>query len=91
MEPATHNDHNVYILGAGFSRDAGIPLVAGFLNAMRDSLDWLENEERHEEVEAVKQVLAFRRQASAATSWIDVDPDNIEELFSVASGLDPLP
>lgn len=32
-----HNDRNVYILGAGFSADAGMPLVLGFMNTMRDA------------------------------------------------------
>ena len=35
---AIYNDRNVYILGAGFSADAGMPLVAGFMNTMRDAV-----------------------------------------------------
>ena len=32
-----HNDHNVYILGAGFSAQAGLPLITDFMNRMRDA------------------------------------------------------
>ena len=30
-----HNNHNVYILGAGFSHDAGLPLISDFLIRMQ--------------------------------------------------------
>jgi hypothetical protein len=46
------NDHNVYILGAGFSVDGGPPLVADFMNAMRDSVEWLQAKKRDAEAEA---------------------------------------
>jgi hypothetical protein len=36
------NDHNVYVLGAGFSREAGYPLIADFTMKMRDALEWFE-------------------------------------------------
>lgn len=78
-------NHNVYILGAGFSFDAGIPLVYDFLNFMRDSLGWLENNGRDAEAQAVKNVFDFRKQASAATERINLNLENIEELFSLAS------
>ena len=80
-----HNDHNVYILGAGFSVDAGMPVVRNFLRRMRDSLSWLEGQERNVEVFAVRDVLVFFQKASAAAYRTKIDPENIEELFSLAS------
>ncbi len=80
-----HNDHNVYILGAGFSVDAGLPLVSNFLTKMRDAYDWLRSERREPEAKAVKAVLEFRHDAASAALRIKIDPDNIEELFSLAA------
>jgi hypothetical protein len=62
-----NNDQNVYILGAGFSADAGLPLIGGFMNKMRDAVDWLEKQgDRKREIEAITNVLAFRRRAASA-------------------------
>ncbi|WP_342750606.1 SIR2 family protein [Termitidicoccus mucosus] len=79
------NDHNVYILGAGFSARANMPLVSNFLTRMRDSYPWLISERRKREAEAVQAVLEFRRSASSAAYWVNLDLENIEELFSLAS------
>lgn len=79
------NDHNVYILGAGFSADAGMPLVSDFLLQMRDSHSWLEQNGRKAEAVAVNKVLEFRLDAASAAYWVTLDLENIEELFSLAS------
>jgi hypothetical protein len=79
------NDHNVYILGAGFSRDAGLPLISDFLVRMRDSYEWLLAQARHAEAEAVEKVLRFRLKAASAAYYVTLDLENIEELFSLAS------
>lgn len=79
------NDHNVYILGAGFSREAGLPLVSDFLVRMRDSHPWLMSKGRQKEADAVQKVLEFRLEAASAAYWINLDLENIEELFSLAS------
>lgn len=79
------NNHNVYILGAGFSRDRGFPLVSEFLMRMRDSADWLQQQHRDAEVKAVRNVLQFRQEAASAAYWTRLDLENIEELFSLAS------
>lgn len=84
MSNLLHNDHNVYILGAGFSREAGLPLISDFLSQMRDSSDWLVQPNRTREVDAVNKVLKFRLEAAAAAYWVNVDLENIEELFSLA-------
>ena len=84
---AIHNDRNVYILGAGFSADAGMPLVADFMNTMRDAVAWLNNyaPDRKREIEAIEAVFAFRRNAAAAALRTHIDVENIEELFSLAA------
>ena len=78
-------DHNVYILGAGFSVDAGIPVLNDFLFQMRASLNWLQEQGRHLEFDAVRRVLTFRKEAASAGLRINLDLENIEDLFSLAS------
>jgi hypothetical protein len=53
----------VYLLGAGFSAEAGLPTIAEFLNQMRDSADWLTQQGRLAELTAVDAVLEFRHNA----------------------------
>lgn len=79
------NNHNVYILGAGFSSEAGLPTIPNFLNSMRDAADWLAREHRDQERSAVERVLEFRHDASAAGYRVNVDLDNVEDLFSLAT------
>lgn len=81
------NNSNVYLLGAGFSADAGLPTIADFLNQMRDSADWLTQQGRQAELAAVGAVLEFRHNAAAAGYRVNVDLDNIEDLFSLAAAL----
>src|SRR6266436_3859937 len=81
------NNNNVYLLGAGFSADAGLPTIADFLNQMRDSTDWLAQQGRQAELAAVGAVLEFRHNAAAAGYRVNVDLDNIEDLFSLAAAL----
>lgn len=45
QSPKVHNDHNVYILGAGFSVEAGYPVIKDFMNQMRDAAAWLQVED----------------------------------------------
>ena len=78
------NDNNVYILGAGFSADAGLPVISNFLARMRDAVDWLESGGRVAEREAIERVLDFRHQSAAAGYRVNLDLDNIENLFSLA-------
>lgn len=82
MKPqGVENDHNVYVLGAGFSAGRGIPMIATFLNHMRDALDVVKNEQ---EQRAIEEVLRFRREAAAASERVSIDIENVEELFSLA-------
>lgn len=84
---ARASNSNVYILGAGFGTDAGLPTIANFLNQMRDSTDWLSQEGRERELKAVDAVLGFRQIATAAGYRININLDNIEDLFSLAATL----
>lgn len=81
------NDHNVYVLGAGFSFDARLPLIADFLHRMRDSVEWLQDSGRTEEATAIRTVLGFRHSATASAYRSQLDVENIEQLFSLASAL----
>ncbi|MBM4257125.1 MAG: hypothetical protein FJ147_14650 [Deltaproteobacteria bacterium] len=83
--PRIHRNHNVYILGAGFSCDAGLPVVKDFLNRMRDSIDWLHENNRGEEARAVERIIQFRLEAAAAAYRAYLNIEHIEELFSLAS------
>lgn len=78
-------NHNVYILGAGFSADAGVPLVNEFLYEMRASLNLLREMDRERERKAVVDVLTFRKEAASAALRVDLDVENIEDLFSLAA------
>jgi hypothetical protein len=79
-EYKVHRNHNVYILGAGFSRDAGLPLIYDFLDQMR-----LVDEGTDEELESINQVFKFRLEAAGAAYRSPIEVENIEELFSLAS------
>lgn len=78
-------DHNVYILGAGFSADAGVPLLDDFLYQTRASLNWLRKEARNEERSEIAKVLKFRKEAASAALRVTLNIENIEDLFSLAA------
>ncbi len=84
--PRAHNDHNVYILGAGFAQEAGLPLIENFMIRMRDAAVWLEEQSgREREVRAIENVLDFRLKAAGAAYRVPLDVENVEDLFSLAS------
>ena len=60
---SVENDHNVYILGAGFSAGAGLPVIKNFLLRLRDShpLAGTTGQAR---------VLEFRLKATSAAYWV---------------------
>lgn len=85
-KPKAYNDHNVYILGAGFAAEAGMPLIKDFMNRMRDAVAWLEGQSgREREIAAIENVLDFRLKAAGAACNVALDVENVEELFSLAS------
>jgi hypothetical protein len=79
------NDHNVYILGAGVSAISGMPVIADFMFALRDAQAWLSEQRRAREAHAIERVLEFRLSATPAAYRVQLDLENIEELFSFAS------
>lgn len=85
MPPTVYNDHNVYILGAGFCAEAGLPMVPQFMNVLGDCHQWLQGQGRLLEADAVGKVLEFRLKAAGAAHRVRFDPENIEELFSLAA------
>jgi hypothetical protein len=80
-----HNNHNVYVMGAGFSAARGIPVISEFMVALRDAHEWLQAHGRHAEAKSIQKVLEFRLRATPAAYRVQVDLENIEELFSLAS------
>ncbi len=80
-----YNDSNVYILGAGYSHDAGLPLVSEFTNRMRDAFESFERQGKRAERDAIGTVLEFRRQATGAAERVPLNLENIEEVFSLAA------
>jgi hypothetical protein len=84
------NDHNVYILGAGFSVPAGLPTIATFTNTMRDAVFWLRKNQRQREAEAIDRVLQFRSRVARAGERVPLDLEDIEEVFSLASASDDI-
>lgn len=83
MDIAYHNDHNVYILGAGFSYEAGYPLVRNFMDKMKEAASW--QKDHSQETKEIEAVLKFRLEAAAAAYRIQFDPENIEDLFSLSA------
>ena len=80
-----HNTHNVYVLGAGFSRLRGLPLIGECMMKMRDALEYHASLSHQRECAAIEAVLSFRLNASSAAYRVQIDLENIEELFSLAS------
>ncbi|MBU2832662.1 MULTISPECIES: SIR2 family protein [Acidithiobacillus] len=81
--PAFHTDHNVYILGAGYSAEAGLPVMSNFLSVMQKVR--MSAAISPDEEEAIDAVLQFRLESASAAHRINLDLDNIESLFSLTA------
>ena len=86
MSNRPNNEHNVYIMGAGASVCAGLPVTTNFLNRMRDAHHWLDPS-RSAEASAISRVWELRRLAAAAAHRVRMNVENIEDLFSFASAI----
>lgn len=75
---------NVFILGAGFSADAGAPVMSNFLQKARQLLDNRESGLHDEDRKSFKRVFDFLRELRAAQAKITLDLENIERLFGLA-------
>jgi hypothetical protein len=51
---------------------------------MKSSLDWLTENQRTEEIEAINKVLLFQQALRSASDRVCLDVENMEELFSLA-------
>ncbi len=76
-------DHNVYILGAGFSKDAGAPLIHDFLDRAREFFDDSNSALDLREREEFEKVFKFKRDIARAREKFRIDLDNIEQLFGL--------
>ena len=86
--PEFHADHNVYILGAGYSAAAGLPLMSNFLQKMREFRSGLDaSDPRSAPIDAV---LRMNLEAGKAARRINLDLDNIEVLLSLSASSDPI-
>jgi hypothetical protein len=81
--PDSIRDHNVYILGAGFSRDAGAPLIHDFLDRARGFFDDPDSELDSQEREQFAEGFRFKREVARAREKFRIDLDNIEQLFGL--------
>lgn len=76
-------DRNVYILGAGFSADAGAPLIHGFLDFSRRLMDQPSSGLDSLERKHFKSVFRFRREMAESREKVRMDLDDIEQLFGL--------
>lgn len=76
-------DHNVFILGAGFSRPAGSPLINDFLERSRQLLNDPASGLDDLGVAHFRRVFDFKAAMAKAREKMSVDLDNIEELFGI--------
>jgi hypothetical protein len=76
-------DRNVYILGAGFSADAGAPMIHGFLDQARLLLDDPSSELDSVERDHFGRVFEFRRKMAQAREKVRIDLDDMEQLFGL--------
>lgn len=81
--PAERKDHNVYILGAGFSSEAGAPLVHDFLDRSREFFDDPDSVLDQLEHQQFEEVFRFKREVAKAREKFKIDLDNIEQLFGL--------
>src|SRR5262245_36916206 len=83
------NDHNVYVIGAGFSAGAGLPVVRDCFSRMGDWIARLSRQRREQELASIKEVLEFRLRGASAAYRTSLDLENVEELFSLVSAMGP--
>src|SRR6266446_1768838 len=72
---------NVYVLGAGFSADAGAPLMNNFFSQARNLKDDPGSGLAPHERDIFGRVIQYRFELDKALAKVLVDLDNIEQLF----------
>ena len=81
-----HNNHNVFILGAGFSTGAGLPTMRNFIPAMRHAVSWAEENGFNDLRDDIIRSLVLRKNSASAAYRCKIDPNNIEDIFSLYAG-----
>ena len=76
-------DHTVFILGAGASFAAGVPLIKDFLPVARDLFDNPDSDLGLGEARHFRDVFEFRSRIAQSREKIRIDLDDIEELFGL--------
>jgi len=76
-------DRNVFILGAGFSADAGAPVIRNFLDVSRELFDDPDSGLDPEERKLFQEVFDFKKKVAQAREKFEIDLNNIEELFGL--------
>lgn len=76
-------NRNVFILGAGFSVGAGAPIVHNFLDRARELYDDPASELTPDERRHFHNVFEFRRKMAQSREKINIDLDDIEQLFGL--------
>lgn len=80
--------NNVYIIGAGFSRAAGMPLMTEFYEKMRDAATLNDNVSASGK-EAIKTIQKARADLTAVREKLNMNLDDIEELLSLIDAAYP--
>jgi len=81
--PPEISDRNVFILGAGFSKSAGAPLIDEFLDISREIFDDPESGLDDTEKKLFAQVFEFKKRVAQSREKFRIDLDNIEQLFGL--------
>ena len=76
-------DKNVFVLGAGASVGAGAPVLNDFLRRARDLLDNQHSLLNCEERKAFERIFQWRYNIAAVRRYMNIDLENVEELFSL--------
>lgn len=76
-------DRNVFILGAGFSADAGAPVIRDFIDVSRELYDDPDSGLHPKEKQLFQNVFNFKKEVAQAREKFEIDLDNIEELFGL--------
>lgn len=77
-------DKNLYILGAGFSAFAGLPMIGDFLDKMKSLYEEKPNDAGGIDYRVLEETIHFQNEIAKVNYRMDVDLDNIEELLSIA-------
>jgi NAD-dependent SIR2 family protein deacetylase len=74
---------NVFIVGAGFSAESGAPVIRNFFDVAMELGQNPDTSLGPDERKVFKRVFDYRQEMVAAEARVDLDLDNMEELFSL--------